>query len=129
MLHYTYEAELISEVVGGKLIQKSATAYLIKQLLIDSRKLLNPGETIFFALVTNRNNGHKYIKDLYGQGVRNFIISDEHFKVGDFFGSNFILVSDSLIALQSLATYHRTNFKTPVVAITGSNGKTIVKEW
>lgn len=129
MLHYTYEAELISEVVGGKLIQKSATAYLIKQLLIDSRKLLNSSETLFFALVTNRNNGHKYIKDLYQQGVRNFIISDEHFKVEDFFGSNFILVPDSLVALQKLATYHRSNFKTPVIALTGSNGKTIVKEW
>lgn len=129
MLHFTYEAEIVCEIVGGKMIQHSGTAYLIKQLLIDSRKLLNPAETIFFALVTERNDGHRYIGNLYQQGVRNFIISDKTFKPEEYFGANFILVEDTLKALQELASCHRLNFKIPVIGITGSNGKTIVKEW
>ena len=100
----------------------------VSQLLTDSRSLVFPGESVFFALKSGRNNGHRYISDLYGQGVRAFVIS-EQISYELFEEAVFICVSDTLKALQQLAEYHRSEFKVPVVAITGSNGKTIVKEW
>ncbi len=100
----------------------------ISCLLTDSRSLSFPEETLFFALVTARNDGHRYIPDLYRKGVRHFVVSrrPENGTMGD---ANFLLVPDTLKALQSLAAAHRRHFGIPVVGITGSNGKTIVKEW
>ena len=101
---------------------------MIEQLLTDSRRLFYPHTTLFFALYGARRNGQSFIPDLYLRGVRNFIIYEE-LDLKDYPEANFILVKDSLPALQKLAAFHRQQFDLPVVGITGSNGKTIVKEW
>jgi len=99
-------------------------------LLTDSRSLCFPEATLFFAIKTERNDGHKYIDDLYRSGVRNFVIE----KLPDGYREtypdvNFLMVPSTLKALQRLAERHRDEFDIPVIGITGSNGKTIVKEW
>jgi alanine racemase len=101
---------------------------MIEQLLTDSRRLFYPGTTVFFALYGPRRNGQSFIPELYLRGVRNFIIYEKP-DLKDYPEANFILVKDSLLALQNLAAYHRRQFDLPVAGITGSNGKTIVKEW
>lgn len=101
----------------------------ISWLLTDSRSLCFPEETLFFALVTARNDGHNYIKELYGRGVRNFVVSYLPDYMSDYEECNFLLVRDTLSALQTLAAAHRKSFDIPVVGITGSNGKTMIKEW
>jgi len=97
-------------------------------LLTDSRRLVFPDTTLFFALYGPRREGHTYITDLYLRGVRNFVVY-QTMSVEDFPDANIILVKNSLRALQSLAVFHRQQFDLPVIGITGSNGKTIVKEW
>lgn len=100
----------------------------ISHLLIDSRKLLFPEQTLFFALKGPRNNGHAFIQDLYERGVRAFVISDA-LDFSLYPKAIFLEVKDTLAALQKLAASHRKKFNIPVIGITGSNGKTIVKEW
>lgn len=102
---------------------------VISWLLTDSRSLCFPAETLFFALISSRNDGHNYIRDLYNRGVRNFVVSRLPDRMEDYTESNFLLVQDTLAALQKLASLHRKNFNIPVIGITGSNGKTIIKEW
>lgn len=101
----------------------------ISVILTDSRSLTFPEETLFFALVTERNNAHRYIYDLYHKGVRHFVISDDIANKDEMPDANFLKVSDTLVALQQLAAAHRKRFDIPVIGVTGSNGKTIVKEW
>jgi len=101
----------------------------ISWLLTDSRSLCFPSETLFFAIVTRRGDGHNYIRDLYNRGVRNFVVSRLPDNMDDYEESNFLLVRDTLAALQSLAAKHRESFDIPVVGVTGSNGKTMIKEW
>lgn len=101
----------------------------ISILLTDSRKLSNPSETLFFAITTKNNDAHKYISELYNYGVKNFVISKTLPEWQQFEGANFLLVKNTVTALQKLASYHRSKFNYPVIGITGSNGKTIVKEW
>ncbi|MEG1187395.1 MAG: bifunctional UDP-N-acetylmuramoyl-tripeptide:D-alanyl-D-alanine ligase/alanine racemase [Bacteroidales bacterium] len=98
-------------------------------LLTDSRSLTFPEESLFFALISNKNNGHKYIPFLYRKGVRNFVVSEMRDEFLDMPDANFLQVKDTLRALQLLARHHRLRFEIPVIGITGSNGKTIVKEW
>ena len=99
----------------------------IDWLLTDSRSLCYPESTLFFAIKTEVGNGHLYIADLYQRGVRAFVISEE--VEGDFPDADFLFVQNTLFALQSLAAQHRSRFDIPVIGITGSNGKTVVKEW
>ncbi len=99
----------------------------ISFLLTDSRSLAFPEETLFFALRSEHNDGHKYINELYNRGVRNFVVTKQ--PTEDLPGANFLVVNDTLEALQRLAERHRDNFNIPIVGITGSNGKTVVKEW
>ena len=101
---------------------------VIEQLLTDSRRVIFPETTLFFAIVTQRRDAHNFIAELYERGVRNFAVHID-FDVTAFTKANFIFTEDTLAALQSLAAYHRKQFSYPVIAITGSNGKTIVKEW
>lgn len=110
------------EIVTGPLKEQE-----IKDILIDSRKLISPDACLFFALTSKRNDGHKYIEELYGKGLRNFIVSKV--PAGDFPGASIIRVDNTLKALQDLAKAHRSRFNIPVIGITGSNGKTIIKEW
>ena len=122
-----YTANQIFEIISakGNIYNKSIISYL----LTDSRSLSYPEETLFFALQTALNDGHKYIPDLYKAGVRNFVIQHSFSEQEKLTGANFLLVDNTLTALQQLAAFHRMQFDIPVIGITGSNGKTIVKEW
>ena len=101
----------------------------IDWILTDSRSLCFPEETLFFALKTKRNDGHKYIPDLYERGVRNFVVSDLPQDLENYADANFLQLANPLKGLQRLAEKYRAGFDVPVIGITGSNGKTIVKEW
>lgn len=119
----------LAEIVRGRLIPEANGHHTISDLLTDSRQLFRSEHTLFFALKTNRNDGHRYIAELFDKGVRSFVISDENFPVSQYPEASFILVKDSLEALQAIAAAYRKKFSIPVIGITGSNGKTIVKEW
>ena len=101
----------------------------ITELAIDSRKVTMPDRTLFFAIETEKNDGHLYIPALYQTGVRNFVITKVMESYATCVNANFLFVEDSVAALQQLAQKHRQQFHYPVIGITGSNGKTIVKEW
>ena len=99
-------------------------------LLTDSRSLSIASQTLFFALVTARGDGHRYIPELYQKGVRAFVVSQPPAEFRNVCPEAwFLVVADALAALQTLAAWHRQQYELPVVGITGSNGKTIVKEW
>ena len=119
--------EEIASVVGAKRVRTHNAN--IDWLLTDSRSLCFPEETLFFALKTKRNDGHKYIEELYAKGVRNFVVTELPDTIKHCQDSNFLVVNDTLKALQRLAAKHREQFDIPVIGITGSNGKTVVKEW
>ena len=119
--------EDIVSAVGAERIGDTPAA--IDWILTDSRSLCFPEETLFFALKTKRNDGHKYIADLYRRGVRNFVVSEVPSEASGFEHVNFLKVPNPLKALQRLAAKHREKFQVPVIGITGSNGKTVVKEW
>ena len=122
----TYTIAEIGQILNAdaKFINKDA---IITYLIIDSRSVLVPENSLFFALMSHRD-GHAFIADAYDKGIRNFVITENKFllKYND---CNFLVVNDGLKALQSLATFHRDQFDLKTIGITGSNGKTIVKEW
>ena len=123
-----YTIEKITTLIGARRIGTADAT--IGWLLTDSRSLCFPEETLFFALKTTRNDGHRYIDDLYRRGVRNFVVSADAAPLwGRLEGTNFLVVPSPLAALQRLAERHRDEFDIPIVGITGSNGKTMVKEW
>ena len=123
----TYSISKIASILGIK--NQAFTEAEISVLLTDSRKLSNPQETLFFAIETKQNDAHKFISDLYYSGVRNFVVTKLLPEWHSFTDVNFLKVPNTLHALQKLAAYHRKQFNIPVIGITGSNGKTIVKEW
>ncbi|HEY4334566.1 MAG TPA: bifunctional UDP-N-acetylmuramoyl-tripeptide:D-alanyl-D-alanine ligase/alanine racemase [Puia sp.] len=118
-----YSIEYINEVVEGRLIAGAQST--IEHLLLDSRRLIFPATSLFFALKGPRRTGDPFAKELYKRGVRNFVLEQET----DLPGANQIIVKDTLAALQRLVAEHRRQFSIPVIGITGSNGKTIIKEW
>ena len=120
-----YTIEKITTLIGARRIGTSDAQ--IGWLLTDSRSLCFPEETLFFALKTPRNDGHHYISDLYRRGVRNFVVEQVPDQVAP--DANYLKVPSPLAALQRLAERHRDEFDIPIVGITGSNGKTMVKEW
>ncbi|MBK7849878.1 MAG: bifunctional UDP-N-acetylmuramoyl-tripeptide:D-alanyl-D-alanine ligase/alanine racemase [Bacteroidetes bacterium] len=128
MAESVYSIEQIAEIVGGKLVINDPDDHRIVDLLTDSRKIIHPETSLFFAIKGERHDGHRFIPELIVQGVRNFIVSDypESFSA---LRANFIIVPEALVAMQMLAAFHRQRFHFPVLGITGSNGKTIVKEW
>ncbi len=120
----------ISSVVGGELrSNENNSAIFISSISIDSRTIFDPSSSVFFALKSERNDGHRYIADLIHLGVRVFVVSDYLDEYQKQINCSFIVVADTLKALQKLTAWHRSQFQIPVVGITGSNGKTIVKEW
>lgn len=123
-----YTIEKIATLIGARCFGNENAK--VGFLLTDSRSLCFPEETLFFALKSGRNDGHNYIPELYRRGVRNFVVCevpDDYDKI--YPKANFLKVVDTLEALQRLAERHRDEFNIPVVGITGSNGKTMVKEW
>lgn len=129
MLQEKFKISEIVAIVKGKLLTEATDDIAINDILVDSRMLFKTEATLFFALPSKRNDGHKYVVELYGKGLRTFVISNPDFDIQPFPEAVFILVKNSLAALQSLAAAHRKKFDIPVVGITGSNGKTIIKEW
>ncbi len=131
----SYSIEQISEIIGAQRVGDAPAT--IDWLLTDSRSLSFPEATLFFALSSKRNDGARYIPDLYIREVRNFVISRETYSLmeeeGAFGGihpdANYLVVPHPLKALQKIAEQHRSRFQIPVIGITGSNGKTVVKEW
>jgi len=122
-----YSIRHIASLVNGSFLQFQRDDQ-VENLLTDSRRLLFPETSLFFALYGPRRDGHFFLTDLYNRGLRNFVVYQK-VDISDFPTANIILVKDSLKALQQLASFHRQQFDYPVVGITGSNGKTIVKEW
>jgi len=122
-----YTFNNILQQLKGTLIGEQSGVF-IEHLLIDSRKVVFPENALFFALKGAKSNGHHYLKEAYKKGVRHFVISEEN-EVKNLPKAHFILVEDTLKALQTLAQYHRSKFSYPVIGITGSNAKTIIKEW
>ena len=123
-----YSIDTIARILPAAYLQQANTTDAIEHLQIDSRRIIHPQTTLFFALQTARRDGHNFLQECYHKGVRNFIVQ-KNIDVAGFTDANFLLVDDTLNALQHLASYHRSQFKLPVIGITGSNGKTIVKEW
>ena len=124
-----YSIDEITVLIGAHLYGRTTDAK-IEWLLTDSRSLTFPETTLFFALKTNKGNGADYIPSLYRNGVRNFVVNVLPENYGELYPeANFLVTSNPLIALQRLAERHRERFSVPIVAVTGSNGKTIVKEW
>jgi Alr-MurF fusion protein len=119
----------IAEISGGKTIVFHQDVE-ITALIYDSRKIILNEGAVFFAINGTRHDGHKYIKELYNKGIRNFIVEKEHpHTYKNLPKANVLLVKDTVKCLQEVSAYHRKQFELPVIAITGSNGKTIVKEW
>jgi len=101
----------------------------ISELCFDSRSISFPAQTLFFAIKTEKNDGHRYIENLVKRGVLNFIVTEPVDKFFQYGRCNFLQVHDAVEILQKIASFHRSAFFIPVIGITGSNGKTIVKEW
>ena len=117
----------IAEIINGTL--QSGIPVEIMEYSIDSRSVVTPEHTLFFALTGNNHNGHDYIRTLYSDGMRAFVISEFREEFNQLTGANFIVVENVLTALQQLAAHHRQHTQAEVIGITGSNGKTVVKEW
>lgn len=124
----SYSLEKVTALIGA---HRFGTAEgQVDWLLTDSRSLVFPETTLFFALHTARNDGHRYIPDLYRRGVRNYVVDTlpVNWEMA-YPDANFLRVVSPLKALQRLAERHREEYDVPVIGVTGSNGKTIVKEW
>lgn len=126
MQNPTYTVSRITEILNAdaRLVDEQV---VINYLVTDSRSVLVPENSLFFALSSHRN-GHEFIKDAYGKSIRNFVITEKKY-VTQYPDCNFIIVTEALAALQKLAIEHRNQFDLKTIGITGSNGKTIVKEW
>ncbi|MDR0700682.1 MAG: bifunctional UDP-N-acetylmuramoyl-tripeptide:D-alanyl-D-alanine ligase/alanine racemase [Tannerella sp.] len=121
-----YSIKEIADIIGAE--YHSICDRVISHLLTDSRTLSFPETSLFFAIKTKTNDGHKYIDNLYRLGVRDFVVTDEYSEWSQMANTNFLFVKSVTHALQKLAAHHRKRFSIPVIGITGSNGKTIVKE-
>jgi Alr-MurF fusion protein len=121
-----YSIKEICNIVGG---EHSGPDQVIEQISIDSRGLSQSGKVIFVAIRGERHDGHFYIPDLISRGVSSFLV--EELPADGLLDDSlsFVLVKDSIKALQKLAAWHRINNHSEIIGITGSNGKTIVKEW
>jgi Alr-MurF fusion protein len=125
-----YALHDIASMAGGLIRGNLNPHGPVKELLTDSRKLIIPASTLFVALISRKNDGHRFIPGLIEKGVCFFMVSNlPEIYLQQYPEISFILVDDTLAALQRLASNHRKKFSLPVVAVTGSNGKTIIKEW
>ena len=126
MLGLPYTIQQIAQLCGAKdLFQGQFSPEPLRQVSFDSRAINQGQNCLFVALKTGNRDGHDFGQAAWEKGVRNFLVE----KAIDLPDSNYILTEDSLLALQTWAMQHRRRFRYPVIAITGSNGKTIVKEW
>ncbi|MEP6926269.1 MAG: bifunctional UDP-N-acetylmuramoyl-tripeptide:D-alanyl-D-alanine ligase/alanine racemase [Ginsengibacter sp.] len=133
-IHYTIDQ--IVKLTGGKLVNFNTDVPAPLHLSLDSRKIIFPADTIFFAIRTLHHDGNAFIEGLYLKGVRNFVTEDKSIDTKTIPLANVIVVNNSVYALQMLASNYRSQFNEipggkefSVIGITGSNGKTIIKEW
>ena len=101
----------------------------INNLIIDSRRITNSNNSLFIAIIGERNNGHNYIENIAKNGVENFIVSTLPKDIKKYKDCSFLLVENTIKAFHTITEHHRKKFNIPVIGITGSNGKTIIKEW
>ena len=120
-----YTTGEIADMVGGEL--RGSTEEVIRGISTDSRTVHQPEASLFVAIRGDRHDGHSFIPELTERGIRAFLV--EELPASPDRNASFILVKDSLKALQELAAAHRNRHGCRVIGITGSNGKTIVKEW
>lgn len=120
-----YSLAKITEIVNGKLVGDSGI--IVEDIFIDSRKKANPLGSLFCAIKGEQHDGHLYIEQLINLGFTNFLIDSTTHNLQE--GINYIIVPSVLKSLQEIAAFHRSTFNIPIVGITGSNAKTIVKEW
>jgi len=123
-----YPVSQIRQILQAEWLNDPPVERMAGQLLHDSRQILYPEQSLFFALIGPRQDGHHFIPEVYAAGVRNFVVSTD-VATERYPGANFLKVENTTRALQALAAFHRGRFDIPVIGITGSNGKTIVKEW
>ncbi|MFN8166492.1 MAG: bifunctional UDP-N-acetylmuramoyl-tripeptide:D-alanyl-D-alanine ligase/alanine racemase, partial [Bacteroidia bacterium] len=128
MSETNYKLSQIAVITGGQLYLNAPAQEDVSSLLTDSRKIVHAEQSLFFALKGERHDGHRFIPGLIQEGVRNFIVTDYPTELHSAH-ANFVVVKDSLRALQQITAHHRKQFHIPVFGITGSNGKTIIKEW
>ncbi len=129
MYHKLYTGIEIADFLKADLQSADPGSIRVKDILIDSRRLISPDNSLFFALTSKRNDGHKYIRLLYNKGVRYFVVQADKDFPANLPNASFFVVKNSLEAMQQLAAAHRSFFNIPIIGVTGSNGKTIVKEW
>lgn len=122
-----YSSKEISEVLENKTCDVKDIE--ISEVSVDSRSVNRPEATLFFALKGVNHDGHDYVEELYRRGVRNFVVSRPREVFAALTAANFYVVADVLEALQRVAAWHRSRVTAEVIGITGSNGKTVVKEW
>ncbi|QBQ41522.1 bifunctional UDP-N-acetylmuramoyl-tripeptide:D-alanyl-D-alanine ligase/alanine racemase [Sphingobacterium psychroaquaticum] len=123
-----YTIDVVEQILEPKQLILANKDSIITHLVYDSRKVIDPVGSIFFALQAVRD-GHRFIGDAYAKGVRNFVISETSWVGNKYSEANFFVVDNALGAMQKLAAHVRSKFTKPVIGITGSNGKTVVKEW
>lgn len=121
------EFSSLPNILNGEIYQLRKD-YTIENIFIDSRNAVSNFKNLFIAIKGERHDGHNFIDELYSKGIRNFII-DKEISITNYPEANFFKANDSINALQDLAGHKRRNFKGNLIGITGSNGKTIVKEW
>jgi len=126
MTKESYTIQQIAEILNGNSFLVNPQSH-IKSLITDSRSLADAPHSLFFAIQAQRD-GHQFITNAYQQGIRNFVVT-QNISTEQFPEANWIKVSDTLMALQKLVAHHRSAHHLKVIGITGSNGKTIVKEW
>ena len=117
----------LAEAAGAHWAQRCSDPQ-IAHLSIDSRKPFSAADTLFIALRGERHDGHRFLRELYARGIRNFLVSEPRHAEG-LEEANVLVAADTLDALQRMAAWHRGLHTAPIIGITGSNGKTVVKEW
>jgi alanine racemase len=125
-----YSLEQISAILQAEYLgDVRLRSFTVRQIQIDSRKIKGGDDAVFWALPGEHNDGHRYIREAWLLGIRAFVISDRDAMLPNSDDCAYLLVDDTLASLQDLARHHRNRFDIPTIGITGSNGKTIVKEW
>jgi len=117
-----YQLSAIASITGGRLIGEDR---VVSVFITDTRRIINPNQSIFIALIGDRHDGHDYVEDAIAAGVQSFLVSGVFKSTSS---ASFVLVENSLLAFQRLAAEHRSRFEYPVIGVTGSYGKTAVKD-
>jgi Alr-MurF fusion protein len=127
MVMTSYTLDILCKTVNGTLVGDPVSSF--QQISIDSRTLYSPEEILFIAIRGERHDGHTFIRELIHKGVKNFLVEELPEKLEQTEGVTFVTCENTLAAFQEFIRFHRSGFNVPVIGITGSNGKTIVKEW